>query len=156
MQIDESQMISAYIDKPESEEYYKNAFENFSSSGIEQFKWHWSWWAFGGGVFFLLYRKLYVEAAVFFLISMISSAVPVANIIIWIISGGVFPYFVYKRYKKGIEMVEANIINDDDKLSALREFGGYNKWALYLGAAMAIISIGSMLYFTILLTALPK
>ena len=156
MQIDESQMISAYIDKPESEEYYKNAFESFSSSGIEQFKWHWSWWAFGGGVFFLLYRKLYVEAAVFFLISMISSAVPVANIIIWIISGGVFPYFVYKRYKKGKEMVKANFKSDDEKLSALREFGGYNKWALYLGAVMALISMGSMLYFTILYTAIPK
>jgi hypothetical protein len=156
MQIDESQMISAYIDKPESEEFYKKAFEDYTKNGVEQFKWHWSWWAFGGGVFFLLYRKLYVEAAVFFLISMLSSTVPIANILIWILSGGVFPYFVFKRYKKGKEMVETNFENINDRLTALREFGGYNKWAIYIGVIITTISIGSMLYFTILLTAAPR
>jgi hypothetical protein len=156
MQLNEHEMIKAYIDKEESENFYIDAFDDYTSSGIEQFKWHWSWWAFGGGIFFLLYRKLYIEALVFFFITMIAGAVPLASIIIWIISGGVFPYFVYKRYKKGLSMVEENIVNDDDKLSALREFGGYNQWALYLGVAMAVISMGSMIYFTILFTALPK
>jgi hypothetical protein len=154
MSLDEREAIKAYIDKEESEEFYIDAFEDYTKNGIEEFKWHWSWWAFGGGVFFLLYRKLYVEALVFFLISMISSSVPIASMIIWVASGGVFPYFVYKRYKKGKKMVEENISEPTKQLQALREFGGYNKWAIYAGVAMSLISLLGFLYIFTLTTAM--
>jgi len=68
-EVEEREAIKTYIDKPESEEFYINAFEKYQKQG--GFVWVWSSWALWGGVFFLLYRKLYLEAIVFFAISLI-------------------------------------------------------------------------------------
>ncbi|RRS31385.1 MAG: hypothetical protein P794_03745 [Epsilonproteobacteria bacterium (ex Lamellibrachia satsuma)] len=142
----EEEAIRAYINKPESEAYYINAFKAYENNGIAQFRWYWSWWAFFGGVFFLLYRKLYVEAAVFFLIGIMSSRMPIASFIIWIASGGIFIYFVYKRYKKIKAQVDANISNPSEQLQALRELGGYNQWAVWVAVALNVLLIGFIIY----------
>jgi len=153
MQENNIEYIKAYIDKPESENFYIDAFLDYTRNGVEQFKWHWSWWALGGGVFFLLYRKLYIEALVFFLISSLASTVPVAYLIIWVVSGALFPYLVFKRYKKGLEMVE-HLRSEDEKIRALREFGGYNQWAIYIGVVVNIISVIGFVYMFTLFTAM--
>ncbi len=145
MDNNEIEFIKAYINKPESEEFYIDAFNAYTKAGVEQFKWKWSWWALAGGVFFLLYRKLYVEAIVFFLISSIASAVPVAYLIIWIISGALFPYLVFKRYQKGKEMVMQKFNSKEEQIEALREFGGYNQWAIYLGVAINVLVLMSII-----------
>ncbi len=149
----EIERIKAYINKPQSEQFYIDAFEAYTAGGVEQFKWKWSWWAFGGGLFFLLYRKLYIEAAIFFLLSLVLSAFPIGYIIIWIVSGAVFPYLVFKRYQKAKEMVLDRFGEDEAQiLSALREYGGYNQWAVYLSIFINLLILIWFVYMTILVT----
>jgi len=137
--LDESEAIEAYINKPESVEYYKKAFEKYQVAGIDQFRWNWSWWAFGGGMFYLLYRKLYIEAFAYFLIFMLLGSLPFISLILWVISGGVLPYFVYKRYKKMKTLVETNLNDKDRQIAALRELGGVNKWAIWLAVITSLL-----------------
>ncbi len=151
--LDESQMIEAYIDKEKSEDFYKEAFAKYTVAGVDQFAWHWSWWAMFGGVFYLLYRKLYLEALVYFVLFATVGMIPFAGLIMWIASGGVLPYLVYKRYKKTKEQVEQNLSGDEVQLQALRTVGGVNQWAIWLGVALhAVMWIGAI-YMMILMSA---
>ena len=156
MDTNEIEFIKAYINKPKSEDFYIDAFEAYSAGGIDQFKWKWSWWAFGGGIFFLLYRKLYVEALIFFMLSAITSQVPVVALVVWIVSGALFPYLVYLRYKKGKEMVLEKFSDKIEQLNALREYGGYNNWAIYLGVAVNILMLIWLTFMITLFAGLPN
>jgi len=141
---DDIEQIKAYINKPQSQQYYIDAFEKYTTNGIDQFRWNWSWWAFGGGIFFLLYRKLYLEAAVFAVITFLSSFVPIASLIIWVISGGTLTYFVYQRYNKIKTQVEENIDDPIKQQESLIELGGYNNWALWIAViinALVLLTI---------------
>jgi hypothetical protein len=137
--LEESEAIEAYINTPKSVEYYKKAFQKYQVAGIDQFRWNWSWWAFGGGVFYLLYRKLYLEAFIYFLVFILLGSLPFISLMLWIVSGGVLPYFVYKRYKKIKQQVETNLDDKDKQIAALRELGGVNKWAIWLAIITSIL-----------------
>ncbi len=139
MSLEQSLAIEAYIDKPKSQEYYKKAFEKYSASGVDQFQWNWSWWAMFGGVFYLLYRKLYIEALVYFILFVIIGMIPFVSLIFWIVSGGVLPYFVYKRYVKTKKQAEENIDDNSQQLEALRAVGGVNEWAIWVAVALHIV-----------------
>jgi hypothetical protein len=156
MSLEESEAIEAYIDKPEVVDYYKDAFKKYSIAGVDQFAWHWSWWAFGGGMFYLLYRKLYLEALGYFVLFMVVGAFPFISILLWIVSGGVLPYFVYKRYKKIKAQVEANLSDPQEQLAALRELGGVNKWAIWVAVVFSLLFWGVGLYMAILMSAVPN
>ncbi len=151
--IDESQMIEAYIDKEKSEDFYKEAFAKYSAAGVDQFAWHWSWWAMFGGVFYLLYRKLYLEALIYFVLFATVGMIPFAGLVMWIASGGILPYFVYKRYKKIKEQVEQNLSGDEEQLQALRTVGGVNPWAIWLGVALHVIMWIGVIYMMIIMSA---
>lgn len=148
--------IKAYINKPESEDFYIKAFEQYEVNGIERFKWVWSWWAFAGGIFFLLYRKLYIEALVFFILGIIASKVTFASIILWIASGGVFIYFVYKRYKKIVTTAIDHGIKGDMAIESLNELGGYNKWALNIAIILNVIVMIWFMYSAFILSNNPE
>ncbi len=156
MDANEIEKIKAYIDKPESEDFYIDAFSAYSEGGIDQFKWKWSWWAFAGGIFFLLYRKLYVEALIFFMISAISSTVPIVSLFVWVVSGALFPYLVYLRYKKGKQLAQEKSSDLSEQLRILRTFGGYNQWAVYLGVAINILVTLWIVYMVTLAMGLPN
>jgi len=145
--IDE-EAVKAYINKRESQDYYLDAFETFAEDN-NSFKWKWSWWAFGGGAFFLLYRKLYMEAIVFFLITITASKIPIASLIIWVMSGGIFSYFVYKRYLKTYDEIGQNVSGRENQLEALRMRGGFNNWALGIAVAINMLVV-AYLFFVIL------
>ena len=134
-----SKTIEAYINKEASTDFYQKGFAKYSAAGVDQFAWHWSWWAMFGGVFYLLYRKLYIEALVFFVLFAIIGMIPFAGLAAWIASGGILPYLVYKRYKKVKNQVETSFANEDEQLYALREVGGYNQWAIWLGVALHVL-----------------
>jgi len=149
--------IKAYIDKPKSEDYYIKAFEKYNLTGVDQFKWNWSWWSFFGGVFFLLYRKLYIEALIFFIILTIVGQLPtsidqipvigeidIVYFLTWIASGGIFPYFVYRRFRK-IKNETDNYI-EDKRIDKIRELGGVNNWALVIGFIFSALSISFGIY----------
>lgn len=136
---EEYQMIEAYIDKPEVTDWYVNSFNRFSINGIDIVKWNWSWWAFFGGVFYLLYRKAYIPALIVFILNFLVGIVPFGHLILWILTGGYAPYFVYKTYKeKRLEVVSA-IEDKQKRLDTLRILGGTNEWALWIGVILSFI-----------------
>jgi len=140
MKLDDTQAIEAYINTPKTLDFYKKAFEKYTITGIEQFAWQWSWWAIFGGVFYLLYRKLYIEALAYVILFATVGMIPFLGLVFWVSSGGILPYFVYKRYKKTRYEVEKHLTGTEVKLSALRSAGGVNTWAIWLAVALHIIS----------------
>lgn len=154
--ITREEAIKAYIDKPKSEDFYIDAFDRYEVNGVERFQWIWSWWALAGGVFFLLYRKLYIEALVFFTLSIIASQVSFAGIALMIASGGIFIYFVYKRYKKIVTTAVKHDIKGDIAIESLNELGGYNQWALYIAVALNLLVMIAFTYVAITLSNNPE
>ena len=143
--LDESQAIKAYIGPEKKEDFYKNIFAKYSEGGVDRFRWHWSWWALFGGIFYLLYRKLYLEVALYLIVLCISNYTPWIAFILWISSGGILPYFVYKRYKR----IKAQTINTPQSIQSqihtLSSLGGVNRWALWLAVALYMISLAGAL-----------
>jgi len=130
----EKKMIEAFVNKPEKTLWYQNAFSKFDINGIDSMKWVWSWWAFGGGWAFLLYRKQYIPAIVLFILSVITGAIPFASILLMILSGGFSTYFVYKGYKNKKEEIESKIDDINKRIETMREVGGYNQWVVWVYA----------------------
>jgi len=127
-------MIEAYIDKPEVTDWYVNAFKKFNINGIDVMKWQWSWWAFFGNLFYLFYRKAYMAAGVFFLLFFVASLfAPLGWFVLFILTGGYGPYFVYRTYKDKRLEVEAQIQDEDERIETMRLVGSYNVWAIWVG-----------------------
>ena len=64
----ENKMVEAFVNKPEVTLWYENAFRKYNVNGVEKLSWVWSWWAFFGGIFYLLYRKAYMPAFLLFVV----------------------------------------------------------------------------------------
>lgn len=140
----ETKMIEAFVNKPDKPEkgfWYVNSFEKYNLNGIDSMKWNWSWWAFFGGLLFLLYRKSYAAAGALFLISLVLGLIPFAGLIVSILAGGYSSYFVYKTYKKKKLAIEAMYSDEDQRIAAMRVSGGYNTWVLWILPALFILGI---------------
>lgn len=139
-QVDEYdyKMIEAYIDKPEVTDWYVHAFKSYNINGVDVMKWKWSWWAFFGSVFYLLYRKSYLAAGVLFLLTLVTGVIPFGGLIVWILTGGYAPYFVYKTYKEKRLEVEEQIQDEDKRLETMRLVGGSNDWAIWIAVILHI------------------
>jgi hypothetical protein len=139
----ESKMIEAFIDKPEKTFWYQNAFSKFSYNGVDRVQWHWSWWAFGGGFLYFLYRKQYLASLILFIISMALSFIPFAGLVLMILSGGYGPYVVYKGYKKKKEEIEAAVEDESQRIETMRIVGGYHQWVVWVYIAfMTLVLLG--------------
>ena len=55
MQDYDNKMVEAFVNKPEKMAWYENTFDQYSVNGEAKMTWVWSWWAFFGGLFYLLY-----------------------------------------------------------------------------------------------------
>ena len=135
----DKKMIEAFIQKPEKTEWYINAFSKFNVNGIDRIAWVWSWWAFGGSIFYLLYRKAYLGALIFFIAYIASSVVPFGGILIWILQGGFSVYFIYLKYKSLKNEIESKIADENERIETMRQLGGYNNWAIWLGVIVNIL-----------------
>jgi len=100
-----------------------------------------------------LYRKLYMEALVYFILFAVIGMIPMVSLLMWVASGGILPYFVYKRYKKTLTQVEENIGSTDEQFSALQTVGGVNEWAIWVAVAFHAVMWIGVIYMTILVSA---
>jgi len=136
-------MLKAFIGKPEKTEYYRNTFAKYNVNGVDHMAWNWNYWAAFGGIFFFLYRKLYIEAGVIFLINF--AAASILSIIGWtvigILMGGYGSYFVYKRYNKIKLNIESSIVDKTKRIGAMRVYGGVNQWVIWAGTAVSILAL---------------
>jgi len=136
----ENKMIEAFINKDEKTLWYQNAFSKFNINGVDVMRWHWSWWAFGTGFLFLLYRKQYIPSLVLFILSVSIGVLPFITIILMILSGGYATYFIYKGYKKKKEEIEAKIEDEELRIETMRVVGGYHQWVVWLYIAFTLLT----------------
>lgn len=135
----DDQMLEAFVNKPEVTAWYKMAFSRYSVNGVDKMAWVWSWWAFFGGIFYLLYRKAYMAALGLFVLTIVSFAIPFGGLIVWILTGGLSPYFVYKVYQSKKVEIEAAIADEHKRIETMRAVGGYNDWAIWLAVTLHVI-----------------
>jgi hypothetical protein len=153
----EYKMIEAFIDKPEVTSWYVQAFKKFTVHGVDVMRWHWSWWAFFGNIFYLLYRKSYLAAGILFLLTLVTGVIPFGGLILWILTGGYAPYFVYKTYKEKRLEVESMIEDESKRIETMRLVGGYNDWAIWVAVVIHIfiwIAFFSMIGFMLTMLGL--
>jgi len=134
-------MIAAFIAKPEKESWYRDSFSKFNINGVDTLKWNWSWWAFSGGFLYLLYRKQYIPSLLLFIVSVATGEIPLASLILMILAGGYSTYFVYKGYKSKLLEIEASVNEEDKRIEAMQNVGGYNQWVVWVYIVIAIIVV---------------
>ena len=140
----ENKMLAAYIGKPDKVLWYQNAFSSYNLNGMDKFTLNWSWWAFFGGWIFLLYRKAYLAALVFFVLELpsllyfysSSDYSIVLYSVLWlapaIASGGTGAFLVYTNYKKAKSRIEERIKDNQTRYETMKEIGGVHYFALWL------------------------
>lgn len=146
----EARMLEAFVGKPDQPEkglWYANAFSKYNVNGVDAMRWVWSWWAFMGGIFFLLYRKAYAAAGGLFLISLVSGIIPFGGVIIWVLSGGYSTYFVYRVYKTKKLEIEAAQSDENQRVAMMQELGGYNPWVIWVAVILNVIVLIAIALF---------
>lgn len=142
-------MLEAFIAKEEKVLWYQLSFAKYNINGIDTIKWNWSWWAFGGGFLFLLYRKQYLPSLGLFIISMTIGMIPFMGFILAILAGGYSSYFVYKGYKSKLNEIEKNIEDEQTRINTMREVGGYHQWVVWVYAlCVSLILFGFLTFFS--------
>ncbi len=137
----EEKMLEAFVQKPEKVEWYRQAFSKFDVNGVERMAWVWSWWAFFGGFWFLLYRKAYMPALALFIVEVIASFIPFLGLIVAILAGGFSTYFVYKTYKNKKMEIESKIDDPIQRIETMRAVGGYHQWVVWVAVILGILWI---------------
>ncbi len=149
----EDKMVEAFVNKDDKTLWYKYAFSKYNVNGVDTLKWQWSWWAFGGGFGFLLYRKAYLASLIVFIAGIVLGLIPFITLAIMILTGGYSTYFVYKTYKDKKEEIERTISDDETRIETMREVGGYHQWVIWVYTAlMALVFLG--IFVAILIPAL--
>jgi len=120
---------------------YLLKFRKFSVDRIDRFSPTWHWPAFLVGFWWLLYRKMYLWAFVYFILLFI----PYANVAAWITLAVSGNYFYY-RYAKGKILTVKTLQPSGDILKTLSELGGVNKWVPVVGI---IVSIAAFFMFVL-------
>ena len=125
-------------------EWYANHFKRFSSGGRTSFAITWNWCAFLFGIVWLLYRKMYGMALIFFSISLVGIVIPGSNLFISLFLGFSGNYFYFRHTeKKVIAIISGSEHIDPDR--AMAELGGVNPIAKVLAIFLIMIGIAAFL-----------
>ncbi len=105
--------------------YYQAQFRKFNVGGVETFAPTWNWAAFLCNFWWMLYRKLYLWALAWFLLT----SIPFFGFAFWIAAGIGGNYLYYRHAVSKIR--EAKSVTPPDRLPAvLAELGGVNGWVV--------------------------
>ncbi|MEI7818446.1 MAG: zinc ribbon domain-containing protein [Desulfuromonadales bacterium] len=118
-------------------DYYIHSFSKFTVAGTENFTMTWNWSTCCFTFFWMLYRKMYIQAAITFVIFWL----PGINIILHIVAGVVGNYLYYKHAKDKIIEIRA-IQHPQNLYPALQQVGGVHGWVIPVG-----IVAGSLIAF---------
>ncbi len=137
----EADMLAAFVQKEDKIPFYQRALDKMMVTGEPNLKWTWSWWSFFGGWAFLLYRKSYLPALGFFLLSMTLGMLFPLNLILMIILGGIGPYFVIKRYYRLKSEIEGHHSEAYARVQAMKAVGGFHTWVPWVIVGFYLILI---------------
>jgi len=124
--------------------YYIKQFSKFNTSGAERFCITWNWSTCGFTFIWFLYRKMYVQS----LIAFVVFCIPGVNIILHILVGIVGNYLYFRHAKEKI--LENRAVHPPQNFyPALQEIGGVHKWVITAGIIIGImITIIFALFFS--------
>jgi len=143
----EEKMLDAFVQKPDKLYWYKRAFAKYNFNGMDKIAWNWSWWAFFGGFWFLLYRKAYLPALALFGLSIIAGFIPIVGpLILAVLTGGYGTYFIYKKYKDLKTQIEATEKDEKRRIEAMLHLGGYNSWVVWLAIGITVLFVVLFLF----------
>jgi hypothetical protein len=160
----DERLLSAFVATPDKMPFYRDLYLRATRLGAPRLCWKWSWWAFFFGALFLLYRRAYIAAAGFFVVTFVVTAIlqfetasmgylssservtiALSNIMSYlclaIVTGGFAPYFIAKQYCDFKQTVESAYANEEDRISALALSGGINNYAIAIVIAPIAIAI---------------
>ena len=123
-------------------DYYIRNFSKFTATGIETFTPTWNWSAFGFTFIWMLYRKMYVQSAVTFLIF----CLPGVNIFLHIGVGMAGNYLYFRHVANKISETKRNS-TPQALYPALQQIGGVHGWAITVGIAVGVILILTLSLF---------
>ncbi len=113
--------------------YYQTIFHKFNIHGVETFAPTWNWAAFLCTFFWMLYRKLYLWALLWFLLTLL----PVFGFVFMIAAGISGNYLYYKHVIAKIR--DAKSVPPPDRMPAiLTELGGVNGWVIPVAVVMMV------------------
>jgi hypothetical protein len=124
--------------------YYIRQFSKFNTSGTEKFCVSWNWSTCGFTFIWFLYRKMYVQS----LIAFVVFCIPGVNIILHVLVGIVGNYLYYRHVKEKI--LETRAVQSPQNINtALLEVGGVHKWVITVGIILCImVTILFALFFS--------
>lgn len=114
--------------------YYMQQFSKFTRMGTEKFTITWNWSCFGFTFIWFLYRKMYIQSLITFVIF----CIPGVNIILHIVAGIVGNYLYYRHVNEKIFEIKS-VPSSKNIKSLLQEVGGVHKWVITLGIVIGII-----------------
>ena len=121
--------LKIYLKTPEKVEIYARAAEKFFANGNGEklaFTPTWSWWAFGGGFLFFMYRKDYSATLIWFVVSLFASVF-------------VAPFCaMFAKFSIISRFASVLSARNDEFLSSQ---GGVNRLAIWLYVIFAVIFI---------------
>lgn len=148
----EEKMIESFVNTPENPKkviWYKKAFTKFQREGKPKMKWHWSWWGFLAGPWFLFYRKVYAIGFMFLLLILATMAIPnpmivsILQLLIYLFLGGFSAYYIYRQYEKKKQQIEETWQTESEKVVAMQSLGGTNKIIAVLPAlGVILVAVG--------------
>jgi len=117
-------------------EYYVSDFAKFRVAGTDHFTLTWNWSAFGFTFIWMLYRKMYWQAVVTFLMF----CTPVVNILMHIGIGCISNY-LYFKHTQGKILETRQRVAPQNLYQVLQQVGGVHRWAITIGIVVAVILI---------------
>lgn len=129
-------------------DYYLYQFSKFTVSGTEKFCPTWNWSTCGFTFIWMLYRKMYIQA----LITFIVFCLPGINIIMHILAGVVGNYLYYRHVQGRIREIRSTR-SPENIHPVLQELGGVHRWAILVAIAVSIILALLFIFFFAAITA---
>lgn len=122
--------------------------EDYNSEEGKVVKHSMNWYAFLFGVFYLGYRKIYLEVAIYILVTTTISAILgqfVENtiyfdLVSWIIVGILFNTYYLDKANKQIKKVKQLGLTTDEELILLAKQGGTSKLGILIAFGLLILS----------------
>lgn len=114
--------------------YYIQQFSKFNITGREKFCLTWNWSCFGFTFLWMLYRKMYLNAVLTFVIF----CIPGVNIILHIAAGILGDYLYYSHVKQKIHEIRTIPAQQNINL-VYQEVGGVHRWVITVGVIIMIL-----------------
>ncbi|WP_319370633.1 DUF2628 domain-containing protein [uncultured Ilyobacter sp.] len=135
----EDRALLSYLGKEKGFEWYKKSFAKHDAKN-GKFSWSWSFWAFIGGGWYFIYRKMFVEGVCLLALGVfLTFTYPAMMLSLKISMGGIAPYMLYVRYKTIKSDVESKYKKESGRLEALKERGGYFQNAIYMAVTAYLL-----------------